>query len=273
MIVSATWGLPSDYDVYVERLDPATNAWQERGCECSFVNNGEEVTVFAPEPGSWRVRVENFLAAPQEVDGEIEFVTDPAPPAAPESRYTPKQFNRYSGAMAEFAGRGGNVVLTDGAIQGLTALATGITADEITGGSFYAGWMDFDDGRGATYDVHHLAEDVNKEGTAEGKSVRSHLHGLSAVRESRGLEAALQQLRHCGAFGQGRRSATRWFLKPLDAGLPLTFGPSSVPRVTRKEAKGVGEDLGHSVEALLYSLGAPRQVEDETGAGRSGNSA
>ncbi|MGH2699594.1 MAG: M14 family zinc carboxypeptidase [Actinomycetota bacterium] len=170
MTVTATWGLPSDYDIHVERLDPVTNAWQDRGCECSFVNNGEEVTVFAPEPGSWRVRVENFLAAPQQVDGEIEFATDPAPPAAPDSRYTPRQFKRYAGAIAEFAGRGGNVVLTDGAIQGLSALATGITADQITSGSFYAGWMDFDDGRGATYDVHPLAEDVNKEGTAEGRS-------------------------------------------------------------------------------------------------------
>ncbi|HZK50138.1 MAG TPA: hypothetical protein VFD47_01070, partial [Actinomycetota bacterium] len=85
-------------------------------------------------------------------------------------RYTPKQFKRFSGAVAEFAGRGGNVVLTDGAIQGLTALSTGITADQINGGSFYAGWMDFDDGRGATYDVHHLADDVNKEGAAEGSS-------------------------------------------------------------------------------------------------------
>ncbi|MGH2774432.1 MAG: M14 family zinc carboxypeptidase [Actinomycetota bacterium] len=170
MLVSTSWGLPSDYDVHVERLDPETNEWQDRGCECSFVNNGEEVTVFAPEPGSWRVRVENFLAAPQQVDGQIEFSTDPAPPAAPESRYTPKQFKRYAGAVAEFAGRGGNVVLTDGAIQGLTALSTGIADDQISGGSFYAGWMDFDDGRGATYDVHHLAEDVNKEGAAEGSS-------------------------------------------------------------------------------------------------------
>ncbi|MGH2750033.1 MAG: hypothetical protein ACRDK3_04045, partial [Actinomycetota bacterium] len=170
MVVSASWGLPSDYDVHVEYLDPATNEWQDRGCECSFVNNGEEITVFAPETGKWRARVENFAAAPQQVDGTIEFFTDPAPPAAPDSRYNENQFKRYAGTIAEYAGRGGNVVLTDGALEGLTALSTGITAGDVTGGAFYAGWMDFDDGRGETYDVHHLANDVDKEGAAEGSS-------------------------------------------------------------------------------------------------------
>ncbi|MGH2778656.1 MAG: hypothetical protein ACRDJB_08390, partial [Actinomycetota bacterium] len=170
IVVTTSWGLPSDYDVHVERLDPATNEWEDRGCQCEFVNNGEVVTVFAPEPGSWRIRVENFAAVPQQVDGEIAFSADPAPPPAPASRYTGEQFQDYAGTLAEFAGRGGNVVLTDGALQGLPALSTGITADQVTGGSFYAGWMDFDDGRGATYDVHPLAHDVNKEGTAEGSS-------------------------------------------------------------------------------------------------------
>lgn len=172
MVVSARWELPSDYDVRVERRDPATGEWGDRGCECAFVNNGEEVTVFAPEPGDWRVRVENFAAAPQQVDGEIEFLADPAPPPAPESKYTQEQFRSYAGALAEWAGRGGNLVVTDGAMWALPYLATGasggVSADAVDSGFFYAGWMDFDDGQGPTYDRHHLAADVNKEGTAEG---------------------------------------------------------------------------------------------------------
>jgi hypothetical protein len=168
MVVEAVWEIPSDYDVVIERFNPDTQEWEERGCECDFVNNGESVTVFAPEVGQWRVRVLNFAAAPQQVEGSIDFFADPAPPAADESRYTPKQFQRYAGALAEWAGRGGNLVLTDGAVSALPHLGTGLSAEDVSTGFFYAGWADFDDGEGPTYDRHHLAAGVNKEGTAEG---------------------------------------------------------------------------------------------------------
>ncbi|MGH2591754.1 MAG: M14 family zinc carboxypeptidase [Actinomycetota bacterium] len=168
MIVESEWDVPSDFDVYVERLDEATGDWIERGCECSFVATGESVTVFVPEPGRWRVRVDNFLAAPQEVRGTITFEADPAPAPAPESRYSSREFSKYAGALANFAVAGGSLVLTDGAISALPFLGTGIAAEDVSGGFFYAGWMDFDDGQGPTYDRHHLAQGVNMEGTAEG---------------------------------------------------------------------------------------------------------
>ncbi|MGH2820866.1 MAG: M14 family zinc carboxypeptidase [Actinomycetota bacterium] len=168
MVATATWATPSDYDLYLERFDPATEEWEERGCECEFVNNGEEVTVFAPEPGRWRVRLENFAAAPQEVTGDVAFFTDPAPEPAAPSLFTARQFKRYAGRLAEFTGNGGNLVLTDAALSGLPALNVGISANDVDDGYFYAGWMDFDDGRGATYERHKLARDVNLEGTAEG---------------------------------------------------------------------------------------------------------
>lgn len=173
MVVEASWANTSDYDLRVERLNPATGEWEDRGCECVFVNTGEQVTVFGPEPGDWRVRVENFLAAPQEVDGTIEFVSDPAPEASGESAYSTRQFERYASGLSRFAARGGNLVLTDSGIAGLPALGTGIDQDAVTGGFFYAGWMDFhdgSDGAGPTYDRHPLAEGVDKEGTAEGEA-------------------------------------------------------------------------------------------------------
>jgi hypothetical protein len=168
MVVSASWPIASDYDLHLEFQDPATGEWVDRGCECGFIANGEELTVFAPEVGNWRLRLVNFAAAPQEVQGEIAFFADPAPAPSPASRYTARQFSRYAGAIAEWAGRGGNVVLTDGAFSALPFLGTGLTADDVATGVFYAGWMDFDDGEGPTYDRHPLAADVNKEGTAEG---------------------------------------------------------------------------------------------------------
>ncbi len=170
MVVTAEWGVPSDYDVFVEFQDPATGEWVDRGCQCEFVNNGEQVTVIEPEVGHWRVRVANFAAAPQPVEGTVEFFADPAPPPAPESRYSQKQFERYAGNLAEFAGRGGNLALTDAAMFALPYLGTGLTAEQVATGFFYAGWMDFDDGQGETYERHPLAAGVNKEGTAEGKA-------------------------------------------------------------------------------------------------------
>jgi hypothetical protein len=89
---------------------------------------------------------------------------------APESRFSQKEFERYAGNLAEFARRGGNLTLSDGALSALPFLGTGLTAEQVATGVFYAGWMDFDDGQGETYDRHPLAAGVNKEGTAEGQA-------------------------------------------------------------------------------------------------------
>ncbi|MGH2955114.1 MAG: M14 family zinc carboxypeptidase [Solirubrobacterales bacterium] len=169
MIVSASWFAPSDYDLHVEFLNPETDEWESRGCECAFVNTGEEVTVFEPQPGTWRVRLENFLAAPQEVEGTIRFEALPSPGAGP-GEFTARQFDRYVSRLARFAAEGGNLVLTDGAIPALPFLGADLAPEEITGGVFYAGWKDFNDGVGPTYDRHHLAAEVDKEGTAEGEA-------------------------------------------------------------------------------------------------------
>jgi hypothetical protein len=124
MVVTSTWGVPSDYDVYVERF--ANGSWVDQGCECSFITNGEEVTVTTPEPGQWRIRVDNFAAAPQPVDVSIDFFSDPPEEEEPTEipnpdRYTAQQFDQYAGALAAFTNGGGNLVLTDGALRGLKA--------------------------------------------------------------------------------------------------------------------------------------------------------
>jgi hypothetical protein len=131
MVVTSSWAGTSDYDVYVEQF--FNGKWVDQGCECTFLANGEEITVTTPERGRWRVRVDNFAAAPQPVDVRVEFFADPPeeaeptdPPPAP-SRYTAEQFDAYAQALASFAANGGNLVLTDGALKGLRAL--GIAAD------------------------------------------------------------------------------------------------------------------------------------------------
>jgi hypothetical protein len=73
------------------------------------------------------------------------------------------------GPVKTWVARGGNLVLTDGALTALPSLVGSIKKSDVVRGVFYAGWMDFDDGDGATYD-DPLARDVNKEGTAEGRA-------------------------------------------------------------------------------------------------------
>jgi hypothetical protein len=85
-------------------------------------------------------------------------------------RHTPAELDAYADGLREFARRGGNLTLTDAAMEGLPALGAGIDPSAVRSGVFYAGWMDFDDGKGETYARHRLAKGVNKEGTAEGKA-------------------------------------------------------------------------------------------------------
>jgi hypothetical protein len=93
--------------------------------------------------------------------------------ATGKSKYTKAQFDAYAAAFRAFVERGGNLVLTDGALAALPALTGTIKPEAVTGGYWYAGWMDFDDGSGETYDKHPLAKGVNMEGTAEGSATIS----------------------------------------------------------------------------------------------------
>lgn len=75
---------------------------------------------------------------------------------------------RYAAALRAFAAAGGALVLTDSALAGLPLLQPAIKASSVNRGYFFAGWMDFDDGEGATYQRHPLAAKVNKPGASEG---------------------------------------------------------------------------------------------------------
>lgn len=75
---------------------------------------------------------------------------------------------RYTAALRAFAAGGGALVLTDGALGGLPLIRPSIKPAAIGRGFFFAGWMDFDDGEGPTYERHPLAAGVNKPGASEG---------------------------------------------------------------------------------------------------------
>jgi hypothetical protein len=86
------------------------------------------------------------------------------------SKYTKAQLDAYAKAFRAFVERGGNLMLTDGALAALPPLDARFKPGDVSGGYFYAGWVDFDDGKGETYERHPLAKGVNMEGTAEGSA-------------------------------------------------------------------------------------------------------
>ncbi|HEX9696984.1 MAG TPA: hypothetical protein VGB64_11825 [Actinomycetota bacterium] len=84
------------------------------------------------------------------------------------ARYDGADRRRYTAALRSFAAGGGALILTDAALTGLELLEPKIKPGSVGRGYFYAGWMDFDDGEGPTYERHPLAAGVNKPGASEG---------------------------------------------------------------------------------------------------------
>lgn len=104
-----------------------------------------------------------ILKTPAALDAidTLVLADDPAP-GVPDG-----QRAAWFATLRAFAERGGNLVLTDGALRALPALQV-VPEAAVKRGVFYAGWMNFEDGKGTTYARHPLARDVDLEGTAEG---------------------------------------------------------------------------------------------------------
>jgi hypothetical protein len=91
------------------------------------------------------------------------------PPRADGRAWRPQEVGAFESAVRSFVEGGGNLVLTDGALQGLPRLGTGIAPDDVDRGVYYAGYIDFNDGEEPTFDRHALTEDIDREGTASGR--------------------------------------------------------------------------------------------------------
>jgi hypothetical protein len=74
----------------------------------------------------------------------------------------------YAEALRDFVASGGNLVLPDGAVTGLSDLA-GLAGDAVARGVYYAGYIDFHDGNEPTFERHALTVDIEKDGTASGR--------------------------------------------------------------------------------------------------------
>ena len=171
MVIAARWTVPSDYDLFADIKMPS-GQWLEVGSSANGINNGETIALSNMFPGRYRVRLQNWAAAPQDVRVKITF-SDKAelePVQYPVTR-TPADRDAYYAKLRAFVEGGGNLVLTDGAARALPHLGVGAPPD-IRPQVVYAPYVAFtSDGANDTYS-DPLAKDVDQPGAAEGSGHR-----------------------------------------------------------------------------------------------------
>lgn len=161
----------SDWDLYIERQSTASGEWFQVGSSTSPTGN-EKVTLFTPPVGRYRALVVNWSASSSGADElTFDFTNEyPGPPVPPSER-TQKELRAWGDALRRYVRRGGNLVLTDGAIKNLAYMGL-IDRSLINSFSVYAGFIGFTrDGQESTYD-DPLAQNVNQPGAAEGPQFR-----------------------------------------------------------------------------------------------------
>ncbi len=132
-------------------------------------NSAEEITVGSPEPGDYKLYVDNWLATGDtHWFGDITFVGFEQPPAeegpSDTGAYTAAEKDQWTAKLREFAEQGGNLVLTDGALQALPDLVPGIKRKHVIEQAVYVGQVAFSDGENDTTD-DPLAEGISSPGS------------------------------------------------------------------------------------------------------------
>jgi hypothetical protein len=170
MTVATHWDVLSDYDLFVERRSSG-GGWVQVGSATNGPNKGETANMSGFFAGHYRARLNNWGGAPQQINGTITFSNTPGmlPPQYPTTRPAP-QADAYYARLKDYATRGGNLVLTDGAARALPHLGVGASTD-VKPVVVYAPYIEFNDGGRATY-ADPLAAGVNQPGAAEGPSNR-----------------------------------------------------------------------------------------------------
>jgi hypothetical protein len=104
----------------------------------------ETVAVAYPDPGTYRVYVDNFTAAPDSSwKTNVHWEAPSIGKAGGSSNYTDAEFQRYAAKLKAFVSGGGNLVLTDGAMQVLPYLFDAIKRTDVTRNISYVGQVAF----------------------------------------------------------------------------------------------------------------------------------
>ena len=155
-----------DFDMQLYRVD-------EDGNEEYVANGGspafdESITLGAPPAGNYRLYVDNYAATP---DGDLSWTVDVTYVGfvaenedGPTGDFTKAEKDEWMAKLRQFVQGGGNLVLTDGAVQALPDLVPGITRRDVAKSLLYVGQISFQDGDGNTLE-DPLARDVVQPGS------------------------------------------------------------------------------------------------------------
>jgi CARDB/Zinc carboxypeptidase len=159
-----------DWDLYLERQSRISGEWFPVSKSATGTPN-EAIHILTPPVGHYRARIVNWAGTqpPQKLEISFSNVYE-GPPIAPSTR-TDAQRAVWAEKLKGYAQRGGNLVLTDGAIRDLAYMGL-LQRNLINNFSVYAGFIGFTrDGSADTYS-DPLAADVNQPGAAEGANHR-----------------------------------------------------------------------------------------------------
>ena len=136
--------------------------------------NWEEIVVENPAAGDYVVRVDNWLSADPRYAGSVKF----EPPSdggdggeAGTGAFTVAEKDAWMAALREYAEGGGNLVLTDGALEALPDLAD-VPAGAVARQTVYAGQTAFATAADEPTLDDPLAADVDQEGARFGSGYR-----------------------------------------------------------------------------------------------------
>ncbi len=159
-----------DYDLYIERQSRISGAWSSAGKAATGAAS-EETTMLRPLPGHYRVRVVNWAAGAPADGLEVSFSNVYVGPPPEASSRTDAERQAWGAALRGYVERGGNLVLTDGAVRNLSHMDV-IGRGFVNDFSVYAGYISFTrDGATESYG-DPLAQNVNQPGAAEGPGFR-----------------------------------------------------------------------------------------------------
>jgi hypothetical protein len=152
-----------DFDMQLYRVNEAGEEEHvANGASSAF---DESITIGAPPAGEYHLYVDNYLATP---DGDTSWKLDvtfqgyPSDPAET-GAFTKVEKDEWMSELRAFVERGGNLVLTDGALQALPDLVPGISRQDVSGSLAYVGQITFSDGEDTTLE-DPLARDVEQPG-------------------------------------------------------------------------------------------------------------
>jgi len=153
----------NDFDMYVEREeDDGSRTRVGQSTSTQGTTNFEEVTLPEPAPGKYVVQVFNYASADPAFTGKISF-TPLAAASSDTGAFTVAEKNRWAAKLVEYVEGGGNLVLTDGALQLLPEL-TGIKDNAVNKQTVYAGQTTFATANGKPTNGDRLARFVAQPG-------------------------------------------------------------------------------------------------------------